>query len=183
MTSEQFEQMMRERFGDGADAFLEVYPHATDDEALQSAKDIFRDSTFAWPTWAWATLQSRNGKNKAFVYYFDHRTPGSPEGANHGSEIAYVFGNLGTMGPMGAGSDSPEDRALSDLIQAYWINFAEKGDPNDEGLPEWPAFDEIEQKVMYFNEETAARKHPNLDKIMAFDAYFNGLREEAKGEE
>jgi para-nitrobenzyl esterase len=183
MTPEQFEQMMRKRFGESADAMLKVYPHATDAEALQSAKDIFRDSTFAWPTWAWATLQSRNGKNKAFVYYFDHRTPNSPGGAGHGSEIAYVFGNLASMGPLGAGSDSPEDNALSDLIQSYWVNFAAAGDPNGEGLPGWPAFDEKEQKVMYFNEEISAREHPNLDKIKAFDAYFANLRKEAKEEE
>jgi para-nitrobenzyl esterase len=64
-----------------------------------------RETAFAWPTWAWATLQSRNGSNKAFVYYFDHRTPSSPDGAGHGSEIGYVFGNLTTTGPLGAGSD------------------------------------------------------------------------------
>jgi hypothetical protein len=29
-----------------------------------------RDSTFAWPTWAWAALQSRNGKIKAFDAYY-----------------------------------------------------------------------------------------------------------------
>ncbi len=182
MTTDQFVQMMRQRFGESADALLKVYPHATDDEALQSAKDIFRDTTFAWPTWAWATLQSRNGKNKAFVYYFDHRTANSPGGAGHGSEIGYVFGNLASMGPLGAGTDNPEERALSDMIQSYWVNFAAKGDPNGEGLPEWPAFDEKEQKVMYFNDETGAREHPNLDKIKAFDAYFANLREEAKEE-
>ena len=180
ITSADFVKMMRGRFGDSADALLAVYPHTTDKEALRSEKDIFRDSTFAWPTWAWATLQSRNGKNKAFVYYFDHRTPNSPEGANHASEISYVFGNLTSKGPLGAGSDTPEDRALSELIQSYWINFATSGDPNGEGLPKWPAFDEKEQMVMFINKDTGARKQPNLDKIMAFDAYYAKLRGEAK---
>ena len=93
-TSAAFEKMIRSQYAAGAEAILKAYPHATDAEATRSAKDIFRDSTFAWPTWAWAKLQSRNGKKKAFVYYFDHRTPASPEGANHASEITYVFGNL-----------------------------------------------------------------------------------------
>ncbi len=182
ITSPDFEAMMRKRFGDSAEALLAVYPHATDEEALRSSKDIFRDSTFAWPTWAWATLQSRNGKNKAFVYYFDHRTPASPEGAGHGSEIAYVFGNLASMSPLGAGSDTPEDRALSELIQSYWINFASTGNPNGAGLPEWPAFDEKEQRVLFINKETGSRKHPNLDKITAFDAYYAKLRKGAARE-
>lgn len=51
------------------------------------------------------------------------------------------------------------------------------------GLPEWPAFDEKEQQVLYIDAETGARKHPDLDKIMAFDAYFAQVREEAKTEE
>ena len=66
-------------------------------------------------------MQSQKGKGKAFVYYYDHRTPASPDGANHAAEVSYVFGNFG--GP-GGGTPSPEDLALSDLIRSYWINFA-----------------------------------------------------------
>ena len=117
-------------------------------------------------------MQSRNGKNKAFVYYFDHRTPASPEGANHAAEISYVFGNLGGMG----GGNGPEDKALSELISSYWVNFAKKGDPNGPGLPVWPTFDEKEQKTMFFDKTPGARPHPNMDKIMAFDAYYAKLR-------
>jgi len=182
ITSEGFEKMIRGQYAAGAEDLLKAYPHATDEEALQSARDIMRDSVFAWPTWAWASLQSRNGKNKAFVYYFDHRTPNSPEGANHAAEISYVFGNLGTMGPTGTGSVGSEDKALNDLISSYWINFAGNGDPNGEGLPEWPVFDETQQQAMYIDGESGARKHPNLDKIMAFDAYFAKVREEMNKE-
>ena len=74
--------------GKQADAILAAYPHATDAEAVKSTKNFFRESTFAWHTWAWAMLQTEKGKGKAFVYYFDHRTPQSPNGANHGAEIA-----------------------------------------------------------------------------------------------
>ena len=175
-TSAAFEKMIRSQYGAGADAILKAYPHATEAEATRSNKDIFRDSTFAWPTWAWAKLQSRNGRNKAFVYYFDHRTPASPEGANHAAEISYVFGNLGGMG----GGNGPEDKALSELISSYWVNFAKKGDPNGAGLPAWLAFDEREQKTMFFDKTPGARPHPNLDKIKAFDAYYAKLREAAK---
>jgi hypothetical protein len=31
---------------------------------------------------------------------------------------------------------------------------------------------------MYFNSDIGARKHPDLDKIMVFDAYFAILRED-----
>ena len=44
-------------------------------------------------------------------------------------------------------------------------------------MPEWSAFEEKEQLVMFFNGEIGSKKHPNLDKVMAFDAYFYKVRE------
>ncbi len=175
VNSKEFENLVRSEYPENADGILNVYPHATDEEAFQSAKDLMRETSFAWPTWAWASLHSTNSNYKAFVYYFDHRTQFSLNGANHAAEISYVFGNPGSMGPMGG--DSDEDKALSELISSYWINFAEKGDPNGSGLPHWPAFDK-EQKVMYIDGKTGPIEHPDMDKIMAFDVYFEALRKE-----
>jgi len=182
-TAARFEKLVHDGFGPQADAILAAYPHSTDAEALTSTKGIFRESTFAWHTWAWAMLQTEKGKGKAFVYYFDHRTPRTPNGANHGDEIAYVFKNLGgpAIGVPGPPPPvRPEDTRISDLMSSYWVNFAKKGDPNGAGLPVWPAFDEKEQKTMIFDKAPSARPHPNLDKLKAFDAYYAKLREEAK---
>jgi para-nitrobenzyl esterase len=162
-------------FAAAAEAFLKAYPHATDAEAMRSNQDIMRDSVFAWPSWAWAKLQSRNGRHKVFVYYFDHRTPSSPDGADHAAEISYVFGNLGGFG----GSTGPEAEALSKLMSSYWVNFAKNGDPNGAGLPVWPTFDEKEQKTMIFDKTPNARPHPNLDQLKAFDTYYAKFRKEA----
>jgi para-nitrobenzyl esterase len=175
-TSAGFEQMIRQGYAAGADALLQAYPHATDAEAARSAQDIFRDSVFAWPSWAWAKLVSRIGKNQAFVYYYDHRTATSPDGADHASEISYVFGNLGGFG----GATGPEDKALSELMISYWVNFAKHGDPNGPGLPPWPVFDDKEQKTMIFDKTPSARQHPNQEQLKAFDAYYATLREKAK---
>jgi hypothetical protein len=84
-TGAQFEQMIRESFAEGADDLLKAYPHANDAEATRAVQDIRRDSIFAWPTWAWASLQSRIGKNDAYVYYYDHCTVTMPDGADHAS--------------------------------------------------------------------------------------------------
>jgi para-nitrobenzyl esterase len=88
-----FVKQIRWGYGERADLILSAYPHSTDAEAARSAADVFREFAFAGPTWTWARLQSRKGKGRAFVYYFDHRTPDSPDGANHGAEVSYVFGN------------------------------------------------------------------------------------------
>lgn len=174
-TPDRFEQQIRSGYGERADVILEAYPHATDAEAARASADVFREFAFSWPTWAWARLQSRMGKGKVFLYYYDHRTPRSPDGANHADEVPYVFGNFGGLG----GEPRPEDLALSEMIQAYWIHFADKGDPNGPGLPDWPNFTEEDQKVLYFDDAAAARPVPNLEKLKAYDAYYSWRREQA----
>lgn len=176
VTAAAFEKQVRSGYGPAADAILAAYPHATDAEAFTAAKGLFRESTFAWHTWVWARLQARQGQGKAYVYYFDHRTPLSPDGASHAAEIPYVFGNL--RGFRAASSDT--DLALSNLMSSYWVNFATTSDPNGPGLPAWPAFTEEAQQVMWFDGSPAARAVPNQDKLKALDAYYAWRRQEAK---
>jgi para-nitrobenzyl esterase len=121
-------------------------------------------------------MQSQKGSAKAFVYYFDHRTPSSPDGANHGDEVSYVFQNF--RGPGSA--PSAEDLALSDMIRSYWINFAATGNPNGSGLPNWPEFTEKEQKVFIFDRNPGAKPIPNLEKLKAYDSYYSWRREQAR---
>jgi len=173
VSPEVFEQQVRKHFGASADAMLRLYPHATEEEAFKSSKDLFRESVFAWPAWAWATLHARNGQHPSYVYYFDHRMPGSPDGSSHATEIVYVFGNLSGWG----GGSRPEDHALSDLMSAYWVNFAATGNPNGAGLPVWPAFTEKNPSAMVFDQTPGGRPIPNLEKLKAFDDYFAGQRQ------
>ena len=182
-TAARFEKLVRDGFGAQADAILAAYPHASDAEATKSTKDLFREATFAWHTWAWAMLQTEKGKGKAFVYYFDHRGPRSPNGASHGDEMAYVFKNLpapsfGVPGP--PPPVRPEDTKISDLMSSYWVNFAKNGDPNGAGLPPWPAFSPSAQNAMIFDTMPGARPLPNMAQIKAFDGYYKWLREQAK---
>ena len=176
VTPAAFEQQIRAGYGPHADAILKAYPHATDKEALKATKDMFRESAFSWPTWAWARLQSQKGKGKAYVYYFDRRTPATLEGANHGEEMSFVFGNPSPF----SGAQQPGDEDLAGLMQNYWVNFAKSGDPNGPGLPAWPVFTEAEQKTMFFDKSSSARTIPNLDKLKAHDGYYTWRREEAR---
>jgi para-nitrobenzyl esterase len=176
VTADQFEKQIRSQYGPHADAILSVYPHSTDGEAAKSSKGISRESTFSWSTWTWARMQSKQGKGKAFIYYYDYHAP-ELDGSGHGSDVPYAFQTL--SGGRG-GAPKPEDLKLSDMISSYWVNFAKSGDPNGPGLPKWPAFAENDQQAMVFDATPGARPVPNLDKLKAFDAYISWRREEAK---
>ncbi len=173
-TGASFEKEIRSNFGPAAEDMLKVYPHATDAEAYKSSKDIFREQAFAWHTWTWAELQSARGRNRAFVYFLDARGPTMVDGTPHGFEIAYVFGNLGK-----APEITPADRALSDLVVSYWVNFARSGDPNDAGLPTWRPYEASRRPVMILGYTPRMGDLPHQDKLAAFDAYYAWRRTEA----
>jgi para-nitrobenzyl esterase len=168
----QFEKQIRTQYGASADALLAVYPHATAAEALQSSRDVFRDTAFAWPTWTWAKLQTEKGTHPAYVYYFDVRTPAQPGGSSHASEMPYVFGNIDV--PTVGGSKP--DKATSDQMMTYWTNFAKTGDPNGSGVPEWPKFTLKDQQVRVLGTSPGVSPVPHVPMLQAWDDYYKKLR-------
>lgn len=175
-TPAAFEDMVRKGYGPAADAILAAYPHATDEEASRAATELSSDTVFDWGQYTWARQQSKYGKGKAYVYWFDKPSARDPNGSPHGSEVAYVFGNLGLRGP----PPSAEDRALSDEMQSYWVNFARTLDPNGKGLPHWPHFTAADPTVMRFGKDPGPAPDPIQARMKALDAYYDWRRDGSK---
>lgn len=178
----QYREYLKTRFGELADRAYELYPDNDKIEVYHSLSDIFRETIFAWPSYSWARLQSKTGKSRVYAYYFDQFRPEPlypdgpvQKGAAHASEIAYVFGHL-TQDPIA--SPTTEELSLSETMLKYWTNFAKTGNPNGEGLPEWPVFRDEGKNVMYLKGQAPEPVEiPNLEKILFIDEYFKRLRE------
>ena len=168
-----FETEVRDGYGKQADAILTAYPHSTDEQATRAATQLRSDTGFNWGQYTWARLQSSHGKHRAFVYYFDRPSAANPNGSGHGQEVGYVFGNLGVGGRP---APTPEDRAISEQMQGYWVNFATHGDPNGPGLPQWPAFTAANPLVMRIGVNPGPAPLPNQEKLQVLDAYYDWRR-------
>ncbi len=138
------------------DEFLEIYPAKTDAEAGEAFLASARDRAFSWQMRTWARAMA-NVDQPAYLYYFTRVPPvkGSEyNGAFHAAEIAYVFQNL----DMARGYNDT-DKALSEAMAGYWVNFAATGDPNGDGLMIWPAYDAQHDPFMDLGDTVESGQH------------------------
>jgi para-nitrobenzyl esterase len=128
---------VHDRFPDHAEQLLALYPIATDAEAHEQQKQLARDEGLA-ELRAWRGLRARSGTAQDFGYFFERAIPWPEQPryqAFHSAELPYMFDNLAKLQrPWQA-----VDRELSDVMARYWVNFITHGDPNGDGLPEWPS--------------------------------------------
>ncbi len=171
--SEEFIKNVQERFGPFADTLLQVYP-VSESSIPRSARNLMRDAAFGWQTWSWARLQSQTGKSKVFLYYFDQHpafpedSPQADHGTPHGVDVPYVFMHINSSNP----GTSESDIKISEIMGTYWTNFAKSGDPNGEGVPEWPAFSDSNSVVMYLETNPHLGPVPDEKSLKVLDSYF-----------
>ncbi len=175
ITAASFTAQAQQQFGANAPGFLAVYPAATDAEALQSANDYAGDHFIAFSTWAWLEAQVKTGGAPVYRYFLDLGSPGDrnhsvAQGAFHSDDIEYIFGTLDSRPGMPI---RPEDRALSELMQQYWTNFAKTGDPNAPGLPQWPTYNAADGwQVMHLDATPAAAPDTRRPRDLFLDSQW-----------
>jgi para-nitrobenzyl esterase len=162
-TVENYRMAVRKLYGEQAEEVLRLYPASNDEEVLQSATDLASDRFIGYSTWKWLDVHSQNSGQPVYRYFYTRQRPAMrPEmgdaapglaggvvrgteasamrvpparGAAHSAEIEYAMGNLGTNKVY---AWTPEDYKVSEILQGYFANFIKTGNPNGNGLPNWP---------------------------------------------
>ncbi|KFQ21301.1 Fatty acyl-CoA hydrolase precursor, medium chain, partial [Mesitornis unicolor] len=101
----------------------------------------------------------------AYFFEYQHRPTAywdsKPEyvKADHGDEVGFVFGGPYLAGEIQLRSEvTEEEKSLSRTLMKYWANFARNGNPNGEGLVEWPSYNLNEEYLQINLKQRKARK-------------------------
>ncbi len=152
-----FEAQVRERYGDDADAYLQLFDARSDADLPRVNATRARIEPLLTPrTWASAETRPDRGRKPLYVYHFNRLMPGDDAGAFHSSDLWYVFGTLDRCWRSLEPGFVPGDYELSRRMIDYWTNFAKTGDPNGPTVPAWPPFTAEQPATQVLNERGAA---------------------------
>ena len=160
-TADEFYAAYKEKLGDLYDKYdFENLLKVTDSTAMITSRQL---GTLGFGSWSGANImmnrlygklmtERTDGKAKNYTYLFSQVTPeriteigtdrsAAQQWAWHSSEQFYVFNSMRDGVP--ASRDWRDwDYELAEKMNQYWVNFITNGDPNGEGLAQWPEADE-----------------------------------------
>ena len=192
-TRENFAKAVQKTYTTHAAEVLKVYNPSSDGEVEQVATDLAGDRFIGFSTWKWSDLHAKTGGSPVYRYFYSRARPSmraemgnavaglaggivkdaaakkSPaaSGAVHSSEIEYAMGNLITNRVY---DWQPEDYKVSEIMQAYFVNFIKTGSPNGLALPVWPAVKSgIPAAVMHIDVNTRVETEKGRDRYLLLD--------------
>ncbi|MEM7382052.1 MAG: carboxylesterase family protein [Bacteroidota bacterium] len=153
---------IKETYKENADAYIaavkKAYPNDTDPKDLLDVDTLFRPGAVEQAN----DKSALEGGASVYMFLFTWQSPvmDGKYKSLHCMELPFVFDNVTRANHMTGGGQ--EAHALADKMSRAWINFAKTGDPNHDGLPEWPAYNSENTATMYF--DNSCEVGPQRDK-------------------
>ena len=156
LSVEKYKSFLKSRFADNSAKAFAMFPVYQAKDVAPMIDNILTVAANAQPARLVAQCMEQK-KSRAYLYQFTRRPDTALArklGVHHGVELAYVFGNM----PKSEGYDGT-DRELSNKMMAYWVNFAKTGNPNGQGLTNWPAYKSKYDINLEFSDTIHTHKH------------------------
>ena len=195
-TQENYINKVKEAYPENYEQVLELYPGDTKKQIELSATALASDRFISYSTWKWFDLHRKNSDEPVYRYLYSKIRPPlvdenlqtglaggtsqkeenaperpQPVGAPHAAEIPYFLGNLDRIEDF---AWTAEDYKVSEVIQQYLANFIKTGNPNGEGVPQWPSAKASDRTppLMVLDVETEAIQAENDERYLFLDQYY-----------
>jgi para-nitrobenzyl esterase len=156
LSVEKYQSFLKSRFANNYAEALEMFPVREAKDVAPALDRILTVAANAQPARLVAQSMERK-KSRAYLYQFT-RLPNTAMArklkVHHGVDIAYVFGNLTK-----ADGYNDTDMRLSKKMMDYWVNFAKTGNPNGQGLVDWPAYNSTSDLNLELADTVRTNKH------------------------
>lgn len=198
LESTAFIARVKEDYPKDDEQILKLYPHGSEQEIEASATALASDRFIGYGTYRWFDLHRKNSDQPVYRYLYGKLRPPlrepiatlpktsnkdaaadktvspparKPIGAPHASEIEYCLGNLPLIPDYVWTED---DFKVSQTMQGYFANFIKTGNPNGEGLSEWPASppDDQHPPVMIINTLSEVKRAEKDDRYRLLETIF-----------
>src|SRR5208282_2444225 len=130
-----------------------------------------QNDLFGFGAYSLARATTRAGQ-KAYVYLFSFVDTGKRVqlGAFHGEELMFLSNSFPSDWKHGLA-----EATLGELMRAYWTQFAKTGNPNGPGLPHWPAYDPMRERVMELGRTDTVGAVPHAEQLRVLEQIMNQI--------
>jgi para-nitrobenzyl esterase len=146
--------LLNESFKGKAEEILTLYrPVTTGKTPYLVQAQVFTDTQVRSRAIAQAERKAAQGGAPAWLYIWEWATPAfdGKLGAVHGHDVDASF-NLYRNGICGTGDKT--GRLMAKRLASTFVAFAKTGKPDNDQIPQWPAYDAATRATMVFDTET-----------------------------
>ncbi|UTW56067.1 carboxylesterase/lipase family protein [Kordiimonas sp. SCSIO 12610] len=163
----EFEAWMTKHYGnETAQKLINLYRLDNPETRVRQEADMLGDDLFINHIRRVAAEQAKINED-VYLYHFTRTPPDEDQtiGAFHASELFFVFDNFNTA----IYAEDADDDLRRHMVK-YWANFARTGNPNGDGLTEWPRYTRADEKWMVLDHKPVATKVDQAETLNLHEA-------------